>query len=66
MIELIIIMETRSSNMSDWMYIKSTIDYYYKPRSYSLKKIFAKTKTQLTKQDAKIKDQIKNSQRTLK
>ncbi len=66
MIELIIIMETRSSSKTDWMYIKSTIDYYYKPRSYSLKKIFAKTKTELIKQDTKINNQIISSQRISK
>ena len=66
MIELIIIKETRSSSKSDWMYIKSTIDYYYKPRSCSLKKIFAKTKTELIKQDAKISILINNTQRSSK
>lgn len=63
MIELIIIMETRSSSKSDWMYIKSTIDYYYKPRSCSLKKIFARTKTELIKQDAKINNLINSTER---
>ena len=66
MIELVIVMETRASSKSDWMYIKSTIDYYYKPRTYSLKKIFAKTKTELIKQDTKINNQISNTQRTSK
>lgn len=47
MIELILIMETRSSNKSDYMYIKSTLDYYYEPRTYGIKKIFATTKSLL-------------------
>lgn len=34
--ELIIVVETRSSNRSDWMYIKSALDYYYKPRFYEI------------------------------
>ena len=36
MFELIIVVETRSSNRSDWMYIKSALDYYYKPRFYEI------------------------------
>ncbi len=54
MIELILIMETRSSNKSDYMYIKSTLDYYYEPRTYGIKKIFATTKSLLIKQEKKI------------
>ena len=53
MIELILIMETRSSNKSDYMYIKSTLDYYYEPKTYGIKKIFATTKSLLIKQDKK-------------
>ena len=47
-------METRSSNKSDYMYIKSTLDYYYEPRTYGIKKIFATTKSLLIKQEKKI------------
>lgn len=54
MIELILIMETRSSNKSDYMYIKSPLDYYYEPRTYGIKKIFATTKSLLIKQEKKI------------
>ena len=54
MIELILIMETRSSNKSDYMYIKSTLDYYYEPRTYGIKKIFETTKSLLIKQEKKI------------
>ena len=64
MIELILIMETRSSNQSDYMYIKSTIDYYYQPRTFGITKIFATSKSQLTKQDNKIKNACKKTSRT--
>ena len=63
MIELVFVMETKSSSKTDWMYIKSTIDYYYKPRTYSLKKIFAKSKSELIQQERKIKDAIKSTER---
>ena len=36
------------------MYIKSTLDYYYEPRTYGIKKIFATTKSLLIKQEKKI------------
>ena len=55
MIKLIFVMETRPSNKSDWMYIKSKIDYFYKPRTFALDKKFATTKSALIKQDHKIK-----------
>ena len=54
MLQLIIVMETRSSNKSDYMYIKSTIDYYYKPRTFGITKLYAETKSKLITQDAKI------------
>ena len=59
MIELILIMETRSSNQLDYMYVKSTIDYYYQSRTFGITKIFATSKSQLTKQDNKIKNACK-------
>ena len=63
MYEFIFILETRSSKKTDWMYIKSTIDYYYKPRSFGIKKIFARTKSELIKQDFKIEELIKEASR---
>ncbi len=51
--ELIVIIETRASNGSDWMYIKSALDYYYKPRTYGIKKIFANCKSELINQTKK-------------
>ena len=64
MIELIIIMETTSQNLSDWMYIKSTLDYFYEPRTYGISKIFAGSKSKLIQQDENIKSKIKNTERT--
>lgn len=67
MIELIFIIETNKQNNSDYMYIKSTLDYYYGQRVCGITPIYAKTKTELTKQDSKIKkaiEQCKKSQRT--
>ena len=52
--QLIIVCETRSSSKSDYKYIKSVLDYFYEPRSFSIKKIFASSKTSLIKQDSKI------------
>jgi len=56
--ELIFIIETRASNGSDWMYIKSALDYYYKPRTYGIKKIFAKCKSELINQTRKVNNHI--------
>ena len=64
MIELIIVIETRSSNRSDWMYIKSALDYYYGSRTYGITAIFAKCKSELITQDKKIDKAIKDSKRT--
>lgn len=61
--ELIIIVETRSSNRSDWMYIKSALDYYYKSRTYGIKKIFATSKTELINQTNKVNEYISKIQR---
>ena len=63
MVELIFVIETRSSNRSDWMYIKSALDFYYKPGTYGISKIFAKCKTELIKQEKKIESAIKNTNR---
>ena len=60
MIRLIVICETRSSSKTDYKYIKSVIDYYYKPRSYSIKPIYATSKPELIKQDNKIENEIKH------
>ena len=65
MIKLVFVLETRSSNRSDWMYIKSTIDYYI-PRTFSLDVIYANSKTKLILQNAKIKNKINNSDREVK
>ena len=66
MIKLLFVLETRSSNRSDWMYINSTIDYFYKPRTFALDKIFATSKTELIQQDVKIKSKINDSDREVK
>ena len=66
MIKLVFVMETRSSNRSDWMYIKSTIDFFYKPRTFALDKIFATSKTELIKQDTKINAKTNDSSREIK
>lgn len=57
--QLILVLETRPSCNSDYRYIKATIDYFYKPRSFSIKPIYAKSKGELVKQDAKIEEEIK-------
>lgn len=66
MIKLIFIMETRSKSKTDWMYVKSTIDYYYKPRTFRILKIFAKCKTELIKQDVKIQNELDSFNKTNK
>ena len=58
MIRLIVVCETRASSKTDYKYIKSVIDYYYKPRSYSIKPIYATSKSELIKQDKKIEKEI--------
>ena len=63
MLELILIMETRASNKSDYMYIKSTLDYFYGTRTFAITPIYAKTKSQLIQQDVKIKKAIQDSKR---
>lgn len=60
MIRLIVVCETRASSKTDYKYIKSVIDYYYKPRSYSIKPIYATSKSELIKQDKKIEKEINN------
>lgn len=55
--QLILVMETRKSCNSDYRYIKTTIDYFYKPRSYSIKPVYAKTKSELLNQEKKINDE---------
>ena len=52
--QVILVIETRASCKSDYRYVKSTIDYFYGERSYKISKIFAKTKSELIKQDFKI------------
>lgn len=58
MIRLIVVCETRASSKTDYKYIKSVIDYYYKPRSFSIKPIYATSKSELIKQDKKIEKEI--------
>ncbi len=61
--ELIFVVETKASNDSDWMYIKSALDYYYKSRTYGIKKIYAKGKAELIHQDKKIYQHISKCER---
>lgn len=56
--QLIIVCETRSSCKSDYKYIKGALDFYYKERTFSIKKIFATSKSELIKQDKKINKEI--------
>lgn len=56
--QVIVVCETRSSSKSDYKYIKSVFDYFYKPRSFAIKKIFASSKPELIKQDKKISKEI--------
>lgn len=53
--QIILLIETRASCESDYRYIKSAIDYFYVERSFKLSKIYAKTKAELMKSEAKIK-----------
>ncbi len=54
------------SNKSDWMYIKSTIDFFYLPRTFALDKIFATSKSELINQDIKIANKTKSIDREIK
>lgn len=56
--QLIIVCETRASCKSDYKYIKSVLDYYYKERTFAIKKIFATNKSELIKKDNKIRNEI--------
>lgn len=55
--QLILVLETRKSCNSDYRYIKATIDYFYKPRSFSIRPIYAKNKSELLNQERKIIDE---------
>lgn len=55
--QLILVLETRKSCNSDYRYIKATIDYFYKPRSFSIQTIYAKNKSELLKQGKKIENE---------
>lgn len=57
--KLIFIFESTAKAKTDYKYIKSLLDYYYKPRSFSYDKIFAETKSQLIKKDSQIKSKLK-------
>ena len=59
-------METRSAVRSDWMYIKSAIDYFYRPRTFALDKIFASSKGELIKQDKKLESKKNDKNREFK
>lgn len=52
--QLILVMETRPSCNSDYRYLKATIDYFYKPRSFNIQKIYAGNKSELLNQARKI------------
>lgn len=56
--QLILVLETRSSCNSDYRYIKATIDYYYKQRTFNINPIYAKTKSELVKQDKRVQEEI--------
>lgn len=55
--QLILVMETRKSCNSDYRYLKTTIDYFYVPRSFSIKPIYAKNKSELLNQNKKIDEE---------
>lgn len=52
--QVILVLETRSSAKTDFMYIKAAFDHFYGTRVAQLSKIFAKNKSELIKQDKKI------------
>ena len=55
---IILVMETTSSCNSDYRYLLSTINYYYRSRQFGIGKIYAGSKSSLTKKDAQIKKEI--------
>lgn len=61
MLNLIFVLETTATNKSDWMYVKSVLDYYYGERTSHLHPIYAKSKSKLTNVGAKIKREIENA-----
>ena len=57
--QLILVLETRSSCESDYKYIKSALDYFYGSRTFKISKIFATNKSELLKKDNRINYLIK-------
>ena len=55
---LLFLLETRSNNRSDWIYVKSTLDYFYENRKCRYDALFCKSKDELIKQDKAIKRKI--------
>lgn len=52
--QIILVLETRSSAKTDFIYIKSAFDYFYGTRVAQISKVFAKSKSELIKQDKNI------------
>ncbi len=56
---LLFLLETTSSNKSDWRYVKSTIDFYYESRICKYEPLYCENKDKLINQDTKINRIIK-------
>ncbi len=57
--QLILVLETRKSCNSDYRYIKSTLDYFYKTRNFAIRPIYAKTKSELINKNKRIEEEKK-------
>lgn len=56
--QLILVFETRASCQSDYIYVKSAIDFFYVERKHKITPIYAKAKSELTNCGKKIKDYV--------
>ena len=56
--QVILVLETRSSAKTDYQYVKTAFDYFY-GRAAQLSKVFAKCKSELIKQDKNISEKKK-------
>lgn len=60
--QLILVFETRPSCESDYIYVKSAIEFFYVERKYKITPIYAETKSELIKCGKKIKGYIEKYQ----
>ena len=54
--QLILVFETRASCQSDYIYVKSAIDFFYVERKHKITPIYAKAKSELTNCGKKINE----------